>query len=121
MTYQGTNHKTTEPKDVILVQCANDTTMASRATNRLDLQNLPVAATECHKFENMSTPLLSVKTFCNNNLDVLFKQDTVTVTNADGNTVLKGALNPATDLYMVPLNDTAQPQRGGVIPSQRLW
>ena len=65
--------------------------MASGATDRLNLQDLPVTVTECHKFENMSTPLLSVKTFCENNLDVLFKQDTVTVTNADGKTVLKGA------------------------------
>ena len=113
MTYQCINHKTTVPGEEILVQCANDTTMASAATNRPNLQNLPVAAAECHKFKNMSTPLLSVKTFCENNLDVLFKQYTVTVTNADGKTVLKGTLYPATDLYMVPLNDTAQPQGGG--------
>ena len=63
MEYQGTNHKTTAPVDAILVQCANDTTMASGATDQFNLQNLPVAATKCHKFENTSTPLLSVKTF----------------------------------------------------------
>ena len=88
--------------------------MASGATDRLNLKDLPVAATECDKFEDMSTPLLSVKVFCENNLDVLFTQDTITVTNADGKTVLKGALNPASDFYMVPLHDTAQPQGGGI-------
>ena len=120
MKYRGTNHQPTAPENAVLVQCANDTMMASGATDRLNLKDLPVAATECDKFDDMSTPLLSVKVFCENNLDVLFKQDTVTVTNADGKTVLKGALNPATDLYMVPLHDTAQPQ-GGVFMSQRLW
>ena len=52
----------------------------------LEARYLPVAATECDKFEDMSTPLLSVKVFCENNLDVLFKQDTVTVTNEVGST-----------------------------------
>ena len=120
MNYRGTNHQTTAPKNAVLVNCANDTTMASGATDRLDLKDLPVAATHCNKFEHMSTPLLSVKVFCENNLDVLFKQDKVTVSNADGKTVLQGALNPATDLYMVPLHDHAQPQGGGFM-DQRPW
>ena len=91
--------------------------MTSVATNRLNLQSLPFAARECHKFDHMPTPLLAVKVFCDNNLKVLFKQDTVTVTNEDNNTVPAGAFDPTTDLYMVPLDDhpldTVPPQRGG--------
>ena len=113
MKYRGTNHQLTAPENAVLVNCANDTTMASGATDQLDLKDLPVAATQCDKFEDMSTPLVSVKVFCDNNLDVLFKRDKVTVSNADGKTVLQGALDPTTDLYMVPLHDTAQPQGGG--------
>ena len=63
----------------------------------------------------MHTPLLSVKTLCDNDLDVLFKRDKVTVTNEGGDTVLEGALDPTTDLYMVPLDDPpdAAPPQGG--------
>ena len=92
--------------------------MTSVATNRLNLQSLPQAARKCHKFNHMSTPLLLVKTFFDNNADVLFKRDRVTVTNEEGNTVLEGALDPTTDLYMVPLDDppnTVPPQGGGTI------
>ena len=125
ISYEGTNHQTTKLGNYILVQCANDTTITSVATNRLNLQSLPVAARECHKFDHMPTPLISVKTFCENNLDVLFKRDTVTVTvtNADGNTVLEGALDPTTDLYMVSLDDASDtvPPQGGVFRSLRQW
>ena len=65
-SYKGTHHQTTTPADGILVQCANNTTMTSVATDRLNLQSLPTAARECHKFNHMPTPLLSVKTFCDN-------------------------------------------------------
>ena len=124
-TYMGTNHQTTPQGDGILVQCANDTTMRSVATDKLNLQSLPAAARTCHKFEHMPTPLLSVKTFCDNDLDVLFQRNKVTVTNAGGSTVLEGELDPTTDLYMVPLNDKpdgSQSQGGGVTPiDQRPW
>ena len=89
--------------------------MRSVATDKLNLQSLPAAARQCHKFEHMPTPLLSVKTFCGNDLDVLFQHGKVTVTNAGGSTVLEGELDPRTDLYMVPLNDKpmAVPSQGG--------
>ena len=82
--------------------------MTSVATDRLSLQ--------CHKFDHMLTPLLlSVKTFCDNNLDVLFKQDKVIVTNGNGNTVFEGTLDPSTDLYMIPLADSTD----AILPLQR--
>ena len=43
--------------------------------------------------------------FNNNNLDVLFKRDKVTVTKEDDNTALEGALDPTTYIYMVPLDN----------------
>ena len=115
-TYKGTHHQATERGNGILVQCANGTTMTSVATDGLNLQSLPKAAQECHKFDHMPTPLLSVKIFCDNNFDVLFKRDKVTVTNEEGITVLVGAFDPTPDLYMVPLDDppnTVPPQGRG--------
>ena len=87
--------------------------MTSVATDQLNLQSIPISAQKCHKFDHMQTPLLSVKTFCENDLEVLFTRDKVKVTNEGGNTVLEGALDPSTDLYIVPLNDppnTVPPQ-----------
>ena len=96
--------------------------MTSIATDKLNLQELPAAARECHKFEHMPTPLLSVKTFCDNDLAVIFKHDKVTETNTSGSPILEGKLDPATDLYMVPLDDTPStvPPQGGVLPID-LW
>ena len=104
-----------------MVQCANDTTMTSVATDQLNLQTIPISAQKCHKFDHIATPLLSVKTFCDSDLEVLFIRDKVKVTNEGGDTVLEGALDPTTDLYMVSLDDQpdAIPPQGGDIQAHK--
>jgi hypothetical protein len=80
--------------------------MKSVATDELNLTKLPAAARSCHKFEEMTIPLISVKRLCAADLDVLFRDRRVVVTDKQGTTVLAGALDPTTELYMVELQDS---------------
>ena len=102
-TYIGTNHQPTTHG--IKVQCANDTYMTSTATDELALSKLPLVARSCHKFADITIPLLSVYRLCEANLEVCFRRDHVQVTNPQGKTVLLGELDPQTKLYMVSMHD----------------
>ena len=53
--FQGTNHCSV--LDGIRVACANNSIMIARATDTLDMPGLPTSARDCHKFDEISTPL----------------------------------------------------------------
>ena len=96
-SYQGPAHRPVD--NGIVVNCANDTTMISHATDTLAIDTLPARAQGCHKFHEITIPLLSVKKFCAADLSVLFKGDQVTVYDAHNKVALLGELDPSTDLY----------------------
>ena len=60
MSYKG-NHET-PTRNGITVTCANGGQLKATATDIINLQGLPVAATTCHKFPNsqLVDPLLSL-------------------------------------------------------------
>jgi hypothetical protein len=60
--YQGANHKSV--LDGVRVACANNSIMIARATDTLDMPGLPTSARNCHKFDEISTPLVSVGKIC---------------------------------------------------------
>ena len=106
-TYRGDNHQATS--NGMKVKCANNSIMTSTSTDVLSLAKLPPLARTCHKFDDVSTPLLSVGKLCDNNLHVLFSQNKVTVTDKapilTGTTVMEGRRQNG--LYSVPIHDEA--------------
>ncbi|OEU20461.1 hypothetical protein FRACYDRAFT_181335 [Fragilariopsis cylindrus CCMP1102] len=78
-TYHRDNHQATS--NGMKVKCANNSIMTSTSTDVLSLAKLPPLARTCHKFDDVSTPLLSVEKLCDNDLHVLFSQNKVTVTD----------------------------------------
>ena len=82
--------------------------MTSIATDELALSQLPPAARSCHKFADITIPLLSVYRLCKANLDVTFHRNQVVVTNPQGKRVLLGQLDPKTELYMVSMYDETE-------------
>ena len=56
--FNGEKHDPTAAP--IRVGCANKEIMNSLATGTIKFNNLPVAATKCHKFKEIWLPLLSV-------------------------------------------------------------
>ena len=61
-------------------------------------------------------PLISVKRLCDSDLEVHFKAKQVTVTNHLDTTVLAGALDPKTELYMIHLHDQASLVNSDALP-----
>jgi hypothetical protein len=87
------------------VKCANNSIMAATSTDMLSLSKLPQEAHGCHKFDEVTTPLISVGKLCDNDLFVLFSRNNVVVTNSSGDTVMKG--HRRNGLYNVPIHDMA--------------
>ena len=87
--------------------------MTSLATDIIKFNNLPLAAKKCHKFKEIWLPLLSVPQLCKSKLTVTFKGETVEISNSEGEVLITGYLDPAKDLFMVPIydDDDAKPQR----------
>ena len=56
--YHGTNHQDTT--NGVTVGCANGGTMQAKATDCLNLRNLPHEARTCHKFDEVHLPFVSV-------------------------------------------------------------
>jgi len=75
--------------------------MRAVATDKLSLEALLDRARDCHKFADITLPLVSVPQLCDSDMDVLFIQTSVTVTNAIGYTVLEGNRDPFLNLCMV--------------------
>ena len=57
--YQGENHNQLAPK--VIVGCANDAAIKSKAQDTIRFKNLPTEAKICHKFDGTTTLLLSVR------------------------------------------------------------
>ena len=90
--------------------CANGSTMQAKATDCLNLRNLPREARTCHKFDEVDLPLVSVPKLCAHGCTVHSGPATVYVTK-NGQVILTGTKDPARNLYMVPLHDTMKSQR----------
>ena len=102
-SYRGDGHCPTSTG--IQVKCANDAIMTASATDTLALSKLPLLARGCHKFDDVTTPLISVGKLCDNDLFVLFTSTEVIVTDRSGATVMQGQRTDG--LYHVPIHDSA--------------
>ena len=104
--YRGDNHQVTS--NGMKVKCANNSIMTATSTDVLSLEKLPPLARGCHKFDDVTTPLVSVGKLCDNDLFVLFSRNKVTVTDSQptlvGQTVMEGQRQNG--LYSVPIHDT---------------
>lgn len=103
--FMGTDHQVVT--NGMIVACANDATMQATSTDKLDLPLLPAPARECHKFREITVPLVSVGKLCDNDLYVTFSSTDVVVTNEKpvitGNIVMTGQRISPNGLYYVPL------------------
>ena len=106
-SYRGDKHTTTTSG--MQVKCANDAIMKASSTDVLSLSRLPPSARDCHKFDEVTTPLISVGKLCDNDLFVIFSKNNVAVTDSApiirGTTVMEG--HRTHGLYHVPIHDTA--------------
>ena len=105
--YKGENHNPLAP--VVTVGCANDAAIKLTARDTIRFKKLPPKAKICHKFDNITTPLLSVSQLCQENMTVTFDKEGVLMNNNEGETVIRGHLDLGNNLYMVPADDTYTP------------
>ena len=103
MSYKG-NHETLTTNG-ITVTCANGGQLKATTTDIINLQGLPIAAKKCHKFPNnqLVGPLLSLGKLTAHGCRVIFKADTVEVTNREGLLILVGHKPLGRNIYTVPL------------------
>ena len=117
--YRGTNHQPhTKPSEAIIAQTANDTIMASIATDQLNAPKLPLIARKAHLFSEINVPLLSVNKLCAGDLAVLFHGPNATVFKPststiliDGEPVPCGSLDKQTELHMVEIAGSSNPSK----------
>ena len=103
MGYERKNHNLLAP--VVTVGCANDAAIKSTARDTVRFKKLPPKAKICHKFGNITTPLLYISQLCQENMTVTFDKKGVLVNNSEGQTVIRGHLDLGNNLYMVPADD----------------
>ena len=84
---------------------SSGSTMQSKATDCLNLGNLPCEARTCHKFEEVHLPLVSVPKLCAHGCKVQFGPKAMYVTK-NGQVILSGTKDPACNLYRIWLHDT---------------
>ena len=89
----------TEPK---YVTCANMSGMKSSKTGTLNLPTLPQGALDCHLFEGISEPLISIGVLCDNGLKAVFDATKVDIINQDGDVLLTGHRD-SRKMYMLPI------------------
>ena len=70
--YRGTAHQKVQPQEGVIAQVANDEIISSVGKDMLAIPELPTISKEAHLFNEISTPLLSVRKFCAGDLGVLF-------------------------------------------------
>ena len=89
----------------IIVTCANGGQLTSTATDVINYQGLPAAATPCHKFpdDQLVDPLLSLGKLATHGCQIVFDGDKVTVTNPAGTVALIGRKPCNRNVYTVPL------------------
>ena len=106
-SYVGEKHNPLAPK--VVVGFANNAAIKSKAQDTIQFKNLPTEAKICHKFDEITTPLISVSQLCQNKMTVTFNDKGVSVNNSEGETVIRGHLDLGNNLYMVPADDTYVP------------
>ena len=115
--FQGTNHRSV--LDGVQVRCANNTLMLSRAVDRLPLPNLPATTLACHKFDEISTPLISVGKICDGGCYMLFDEKRVIIFSKTLKALAIGYRNPLSKLYEIPLK-SAPLMRNPIEPVPRV-
>ena len=90
---------------------ANGSHMQATAIDTLDLPQLPANARGCHKFKDISLPLISVLKLSRARCNVNFHQNTVTITDNRGTELITGERDPTRNLYMikVPIRTLTDP------------
>jgi len=103
MSYKGNQER--RVSNGIVVTCANGGQLTSTATDVLNYQGLPAAATPCHKFpdDQLVDPLLSLGKLATHGCRIVFAGDKVTVTNPAGTVALIGRKPCNRNVYTVPL------------------
>ena len=84
--YVGDKHDPLAP--VVTVGCANDAAIRSTARDSIRFKKLPPKAKVCHKFKDVTTPLISVSQLCQEDMTVMFDKKGVLVNNSEGETVI---------------------------------
>ena len=79
--------------------------MISLAEDIIRFNKLQFTAKKCHKFKEICFPLLSVPQLCKNKLTVIFKEETVEISDNDGNILITGYLELVKILFMVPIDN----------------
>ena len=109
-TYIGTNHQTVTPQEATKAQVANDRIITATATDSIALNHLPGVSKQMDKYDEITTPLLSVNKLCKGDLAVLFQGETATVFKPSApqlpipeTKILEGKLDKTTELYMVDI------------------
>ena len=75
----------------ITVVCANNSTMTSTHTGKLNIDSLPEGAKDVHIFKDIAHPLISLGKLCDNNMTVILTNSTIdVVNNSSGLTALSG-------------------------------
>jgi hypothetical protein len=91
----------------LTVHLPNNATMESSHTVDLDIPGLNAAASKAHVFPGMARhSLLSVWQLCDEGYIVTFKQDTVTICNAESCKLLSGPRDVTTGLWRINLKQT---------------
>ena len=83
--------------------CANGSEMQATATDELSIPQLPLAARGCHKFKEISLPLISLPKLCQAGCRVNFSTNKVDVTTNCGKHLLTGVMDPTRNLYLFPI------------------
>ena len=105
--YKGGNHIPLALK--VIVGCANYAAIKSKAQDTIRFKNLPTEAKICHKFDEITTPLLSVSQLCKNKMTVTYNKKGVLENNSECETVICIHLYLGNTLYMVPADNTHAP------------
>eukprot|EP00532_Pseudo-nitzschia_australis_P017454 CAMPEP_0168248694 /NCGR_PEP_ID=MMETSP0141_2-20121125/1593_1 /TAXON_ID=44445 /ORGANISM="Pseudo-nitzschia australis, Strain 10249 10 AB" /LENGTH=127 /DNA_ID=CAMNT_0008184615 /DNA_START=96 /DNA_END=479 /DNA_ORIENTATION=- len=91
-TYRDSAH--TPVQQGIKVGYANGSYMRAVATDSLAIPQLPPQARTCHKFNDISIPLISLPKFCEAGRTVAFQQNQVTINDKQGTTLITGHRDP---------------------------
>jgi hypothetical protein len=107
-SYDGNNPQSKQRG--LPVQCANCMIMCSTGTDLLSLPRLPTSARGCHKFDEVTTSLFSVRKLCDSGLHVIFSDMNVVVTDTapviTGNVVMEGWRDGG--VYSTPMSQPAK-------------
>ena len=76
--------------------------MKSSKTGTLNLPTLPHGALDCHLFEGISEPLISIGVLCDHGLKAIFDATKVDIINQAGDALLTGHRDHRR-MYMLPI------------------